>query len=970
MAKHTSLDRHGVIEVLTRVVTPGIKLMALADELGLRKRDHAALRELLADMIADDVVHAVPGGAYALVPAGRPGDRKAAGGRRARPASLAPAEKARKAAGATRARPGAPTLPWKAAKPPAEARAQLAQPAPKPSYLARCAVARPPHRRRLHRRRRARRPHRCRPRRPRVPCRQRPRPPPRPLARSKAASPSTPPATASSPPTTARRVRPGQVPRPVARRRSSVLVATWPGRQGHRGPRGVRRSPAAARASPASCAAPARADVPRARRSAHRHRLRPGRARRLRLGAPASAADGTAVVVEITQYPDADSQRRWPAACSRCWGSPDDPRTEIEKILAVAGDPARVPPEALLHQAASTPQTLVPSDFARPHRSARAPVLHHRSGDRARLRRRPVRRSADHTAGRGSGSRWRTSRTTCAGATPSTARATLRGVSCTCQIASSRCCRSSCRPASARSTRTSIAAPWWCGIDFDRRRRDRRHRARRSGDPLPRAPRLPGRGGGAGRRLSRSARQAYRPVGWTELHGAGGAVGPDAQGVGDGPAARWTSSCGEAKVILDADDPRLVRDVVQAPRATPQVKRAYELVEEFMIAANEAVGRYFRQRGATTVWRVHAPPKRGAPARPWPSCCTAFGIATATSTSCSTPLGMKRSASTRSTRCVAPSRCRSWCLRTLTQAVWDTSSPVGHFGLASGRLSPLHLADPALSGPARPPPAQAPPAPRGQASGGGLSRRCRRGATGSAELARNASSLQERRAMEAEREAGLDVPRVPGARAGGRASISATVSAVTSFGVFVEIDEPFVEGLIRHRLVRQRAVRSSTRSTCASPASLHRHPGADPRRSRRDRRDPRRLRAAPPDRSRRSCRVARCARAGWRRTPAWRRARRSGPRWRHRWAGTACRRAAAMPGRRTANDPSPRRTGGRVPPSRRRRRSNPRKVRKANRAAVKAQTGGKPGAVKGGRRISLGVSHRGRAGAKRAKPGR
>src|SRR5262249_9353681 len=63
----------------------------------------------------------------------------------------------------------------------------------------------------------------------------------------------------------------------------------------------------------------------------------------------------------------------------------------------------------------------------------------------------------------------------------------------------------------------------------------------------------------------------------------------------------------EPKGVLDDDDPRLVRDVVKA-KGDPAVKQAYQLVEEFMIAANEAVGGFFRKRGAPTVWRVHAPP--------------------------------------------------------------------------------------------------------------------------------------------------------------------------------------------------------------------------------------------------------------------------------------------------------------------------------------------------------------------------
>ena len=59
--------------------------------------------------------------------------------------------------------------------------------------------------------------------------------------------------------------------------------------------------------------------------------------------------------------------------------------------------------------------------------------------------------------------------------------------------------------------------------------------------------------------------------------------------------------------MLDEDDPTRVRDVVQS-RGDPAVKGAYQLVEDFMLAANEAVARYFRERELDTVWRVHDVP--------------------------------------------------------------------------------------------------------------------------------------------------------------------------------------------------------------------------------------------------------------------------------------------------------------------------------------------------------------------------
>ncbi|HMG54436.1 MAG TPA: hypothetical protein VK601_13160, partial [Kofleriaceae bacterium] len=68
------IDRQAIIETLSRLVTPGIKLTALADELGARKPQYADLRELILDLVEDGTVHVLAGGAFALAPSGRPGD--------------------------------------------------------------------------------------------------------------------------------------------------------------------------------------------------------------------------------------------------------------------------------------------------------------------------------------------------------------------------------------------------------------------------------------------------------------------------------------------------------------------------------------------------------------------------------------------------------------------------------------------------------------------------------------------------------------------------------------------------------------------------------------------------------------------------------------------------------------------------------------------------------------------------------
>ena len=157
-------------------------------------------------------------------------------------------------------------------------------------------------------------------------------------------------------------------------------------------------------------------------------------------------------------------------------------------------------------------------------------------------------------------------------------------------------------------------------IDLDQRRAawcDTR--LLRGGDPLARAPRLPGRRGGAGRRHARHAREV--------------------RAVPAGAAARWTRwraqmrgaarargaldfDLPEAEVVLDEDDPRLR---ARRPQVAPRPRRAAGLLAGRGVHAR-------RQRGGRapssasaatdTVWRVHARPiadAAGGVRRRWPS---------------------------------------------------------------------------------------------------------------------------------------------------------------------------------------------------------------------------------------------------------------------------------------------------------------------------------------------------------------
>jgi ribonuclease R len=245
----------------------------------------------------------------------------------------------------------------------------------------------------------------------------------------------------------------------------------------------------------------------------------------------------------------------------------------------------------------------------------------------------------------------------------------------------------------------------------------------------------------------------------------------------------------EAKVLLDRDDPLFVRDIVRAKGAENE-KRAYHLVEEFMIAANEAVGAFFRSRGLPTVWRVHAAPKRDR-VESLAEVLSSYGISVDVD-SALTPQGMQQVLDELAEH--EASRALTFLLlRTLKQAAYSTDN-VGHFGLASEEY--LHFTSPIrrypdllvhrllkyyLHG-------------EGQASGGAASSN----PLSEEELRAAASdaSSNERRALEVEREA-VSMYRAYLMRDQLGEQMPGTISGVTGFGAFVEIDDPFVEGLIR-----------------------------------------------------------------------------------------------------------------------------------------------------------------------------
>src|SRR5882762_3364996 len=107
----STIDRQAIIETLSRLVTPGIKLTALADELGARRQQYAALREVILDLVEDGTVQVLPGGAFALAPSGRPGDPAA---KPTPPVKPEPVKSQKKPAAAPRQAKPRPRTPWSA----------------------------------------------------------------------------------------------------------------------------------------------------------------------------------------------------------------------------------------------------------------------------------------------------------------------------------------------------------------------------------------------------------------------------------------------------------------------------------------------------------------------------------------------------------------------------------------------------------------------------------------------------------------------------------------------------------------------------------------------------------------------------------------------------------------------------------------------------------------------------------------
>jgi len=236
----------------------------------------------------------------------------------------------------------------------------------------------------------------------------------------------------------------------------------------------------------------------------------------------------------------------------------------------------------------------------------------------------------------------------------------------------------------------------------------------------------------------------------------------------------------EAKVVLDAQG--RVAEIVRRPR-----NDAHRLVEEFMLAANEAVARFFEVRGLPTVYRIHDQPDRDK--------LDAFA-ALARSHGFELPAGEELTPRVLNDflKAVegkpAQKALNSLLLRAMMQAQYSPDN-IGHYGLAAPTY--LHFTSPIRRYPdlmvhrllkehwARAgDPLPAPDREEQEAFLAGISAQC---------------SDRERAAMKAERDVDSFYAALYMQDKVGR-QFKAVVAGVADFGLFCELEEVFVEGLV------------------------------------------------------------------------------------------------------------------------------------------------------------------------------
>ncbi|HEY6079265.1 MAG TPA: VacB/RNase II family 3'-5' exoribonuclease, partial [Polyangiaceae bacterium] len=239
----------------------------------------------------------------------------------------------------------------------------------------------------------------------------------------------------------------------------------------------------------------------------------------------------------------------------------------------------------------------------------------------------------------------------------------------------------------------------------------------------------------------------------------------------------------EARVIVDPQT-GAPTDVVRRAQ-DPGVKRAYSMIEELMLLANEAVALWLGKHKAPTVYRIHGQPDEAKLER-LGEVAGRLGVEFDPE-AMKEPLGVARFLA-RAQKHERKQVLEMLLLRSLKQAAYDTTN-IGHFGLASKNY--VHFTSPIR----RYPDVQVHRAVkailRGQKPDSSPAAR------DALQLSATLSSARERAVMDIEREV-VDLYRCLLMREHIGETFEGTVSALVGSGAFVSLDSPFVDVLIRY----------------------------------------------------------------------------------------------------------------------------------------------------------------------------
>ncbi|HVY27973.1 MAG TPA: VacB/RNase II family 3'-5' exoribonuclease [Polyangiaceae bacterium] len=239
----------------------------------------------------------------------------------------------------------------------------------------------------------------------------------------------------------------------------------------------------------------------------------------------------------------------------------------------------------------------------------------------------------------------------------------------------------------------------------------------------------------------------------------------------------------EARVLVDPQT-GAPTDVVRRAQDAG-VKRAYSMIEELMLLANEAVALWLGARKAPTVYRIHGQPDETKLER-LGEVASRVGVEFDPE-EMKEPLGVSRFLA-RIQKHERKQVLEMLLLRSLKQAAYDTNN-IGHFGLASKNY--VHFTSPIR----RYPDVQVHRAVkkilRGEKPDTSPAAR------EALQLSATLSSARERSVMEIEREV-VDLYRCLLMREHIGETFEGTVSALVGSGAFVSLDAPFVDVLIRY----------------------------------------------------------------------------------------------------------------------------------------------------------------------------